>query len=621
MLSRIHDLKNRMIGPKDFEKQVAGFSDEAVVKVYPLYQAALRENNAVDFDDIILLAVRLFQENPAVLEAYQTRFQHLLVDEYQDTNKAQYTLVALLAAKNRNLACVGDDDQGIYAWRGADIQNILDFQKDYPDAKVVKLVRNYRSTKNILRSAMAVISKNRGRFGKELWTENPTGDSIKLYVARDEREEGRWIAEEVQRLVAGGRKRSDAAIFYRTNAQSRALEEGLRARGIPYRLVGALRFFERAEIKDSIAYLRAAINPADSMAIQRILGVPPRGIGDTTIDHLERFAALRSIPFADAIAKAEEIVELKPAARKKLAEFHALMTWMREEALTVAPAAFLRKLLDQSGYLEWLGRQTSAADEGDVNARVDNVGQLIASAGEFSMENPNATAADFLDRISLLSDVDDYDESADAVTMMTFHAAKGLEFPVVFMTGMEEGIFPHSRVLESDGGVGALEEERRLCYVGMTRARQRLYLTLTEERASWGARRPLGPSRFLAEIPSEIVEVLSPPRPRSSSWEERPRFRGRAGNDDFAQPSYDEFDQRPAYDDDAPEPRATSFRNASAGVHEWKPGMRIVHSQFGPGEIREVEGGGDNAKLAVAFDKGGMRKLLVKYAAKDLRIA
>ncbi len=634
MLARIHDCKNRMVSPAESKRDADDFFTQTVAKVYAHYQELLAANNAVDFDDILLLTVRLFDEHPAVLQRYQRRFRHVLVDEYQDTNKAQYRLVSQLAAGYRNLACVGDDDQGIYAWRGADIQNILDFQKDYPDAKVVKLERNYRSTKTILQAAMAVVSRNRGRLGKRLWTENPVGSRISLLEAKDERDEARWIAEEIQRLAAaapaGGsgavdRRRRDIAVFYRTNAQSRALEEALRGRGIPYRLIGALKFYERAEIKDVIAYLRAAINPSDSIALARILNVPPRGIGDTTVERIEAFAEAERIGFGEALGRVEEIAEIKSGTRKKIAEFHALLAGLREAVGTTPPAAFLRRICDETGYLDWLAKSGMAASGDDPGGRIENVGQLIASASELAAEIPDATAADFLDRVQLVADVDDFDPTADAVTLMTFHAAKGLEFPIVFMTGFEEGIFPHSRTLDPDAGPRALEEERRLCYVGMTRARERLFITYASERATWGPRRPMGASRFLAEIPPEAMTRVATPWARGSS----DGFFAAAGSfvrarrspveEDGPTPAtHDEFDQRTTWDDADDRP-ATGRHGGVGPSARWRRGMRIVHAQFGEGEIQAVEGGGDHAKISVAFDRGGVRKLLLKYAGKDLR--
>ena len=627
MLSRIHDAKNKMVGPEEFGKNVVEFSDEAVSKVYPLYQRALRENNAVDFDDILIHAVELIDKHPDVRERLQARFKHILVDEYQDTNRAQYRFVTTLAASHRNLAVVGDDDQGIYAWRGADIQNILDFQKDYPDAKVVKLERNYRSTRTILAAAMGVISKNRGRLGKTLWTQNDQGASVKIYEAGTERDESRWICDEILRMISADLARRDVAIFYRTNAQSRALEEGLRARGIPYRMVGALKFFDRAEIKDTIAYLKSIVNPLDTIALTRILNVPPRGIGDTSVERLQAFAESRKIPLHEAVTRADEVSEIKPATRGKIREFGETMTRLREEAKTASPAAFLRKMVEETGYLPWLKTASQVSDADDPLARVENVGQLIASAGEYSAENPEATPSDFLDQVSLVSDVDDLDITADAVTLMTYHAAKGLEFPLVFMTGMEDGIFPHSRAIDGEYGVNnaALEEERRLCYVGMTRARKFLYLTYARERSTWGARRPLGASRFLADLPPDIAEIVKPrggfdngvssggfPRIRARNFgEENPRYE-------------DDFDQSPAWDDDASPARknAGAIPPARGGAStQFKRGMRVIHTQFGAGEVRDVEGGGNNVKLEVAFENGGVRKLLLRYAGKDLRIA
>jgi len=632
VLSRIHDAKNKMISPSEFATKALDFTDEAVAKVYPLYQRELVKNNAVDFDDIILLTVRLFTEHHNVLEGYHRKLKHILVDEYQDTNRAQYELIRLLASGHRNLACVGDDDQGIYAWRGADIQNILDFQKDYPDAKVVKLVRNYRSTKTILRAAMGVITRNRGRYGKELWTENATGEPVHVYEASHERDEAKWICDEVGRLTAGTRRRREMAIFYRTNAQSRVLEDALRNKGLPYRLVGALRFFDRAEIKDVLSYLKAILNPADGVALGRILNVPSRGIGDTTVDKIEAFAASKNLTFGEALDRVGEVGaglfadgagalgEIKGGTRKKIADFVKLIASLREDSKAMSPAAFLRKLVEESGYMEWLKRPGNAAEGDDPGARVENVGQLIASASELSAENPNATPRDFLDKVLLVSDVDDLDQTADAITLMTFHAAKGLEFPVVFMTGMEEGIFPHSRTLEGDGAsVTAIEEERRLCYVGMTRAREVLYLTYARERATWNSRRPLGPSRFLSEAPADALERVRGGNP----WDPPANAR--------REPRYDEFDQSPAYDDDAAEPpgRTASGGYPMAGprsapptpIGAWKRGMRIVHTQFGEGRIEGVEGGGANAKLTVLFERGGVRKLLLRYAGKDIRPA
>lgn len=535
----------------------------------------------MDFDDLLMVTVELFGAFPQVLDEYQGRFRYVLVDEYQDTNHAQYRLVQLLAAKHRNLCVVGDSDQSIYAFRGADVRNILEFERDYPDARVVVLDRNYRSTQTILDAANAVIANNLGRNPKHLWTDLGTGDPVTVYRAEDEHDEAAFIAEQLGALEDVGKRLSDAAIFYRTHAQSRVLEEILVRYGIPYQVIGGPKFYDRREVKDVMAYLRALVNPADEVAIKRIVNVPKRGIGATTIGHINRFAEANGITYYEALERASENTRLSARAIGQIAEFVELMGVLRAAAAS-GPRAALQSVLDDTGYLAGF-----EADGGlEALSRAENLKELVSVAAEFEENGPIADLGDeswgdlggsrrlelFLEATSLVADIDGIEESG-AVTMMTLHNAKGLEFPLIFIAGLEEGVFPHMRSL---GDPDQLEEERRLAYVGITRAQEQLYLTHATTRNLFGSTNYNSPSRFLGEIPQGLLKEA----------EKRKRV-----------PERESAKPRPTLD------------GSTVAV-----GDKVRHQHWGCGVVMSITGSGDRAEATVAFEGQGEKRLLLAWA-------
>lgn len=552
--SAISWAKNWLIGPDAYAARASDWYGELVARVYRIYQERLQANNAVDFDDLLMLTVRLFQEHPEVLARWRDRFQHILVDEYQDTNHAQYVLVNLLAAQHKNLFVVGDPDQSIYGWRGADITNILNFERDYPDAKVIKLEQNYRSTARILNAANSVIRHNAARKEKRLWTARGDGPPLVVYCGADEKAEAHFVADRVRELVRSeGRSYREFAVLYRTHAQSRALEEVLLREGIPYVIVGGLRFYERKEIKDVMAYLRVVANPADSLSLVRIINTPRRGIGKVSVQRLFNYARETGLTPVAALAHAESIPGL---TRKVATKMKRLGEILGELAAHEGPVTELvRMVYDRTGYWQEL------VNEGTVEAetRMENLLEFLTVTHAFDTST-GGTLDEFLAELALLTDIDRYDERADAVTLMTLHSAKGLEFPVVFLVGMEESIFPHARALYEPH---ELEEERRLCYVGITRAQERLYLTYCTQRMLYGRYCENEPSRFLEEIPPELVQT----------WEDAPR-------------------ETPAF----------------------APGDRVRHRMWGEGVVVGLEGVGDDAQVRVAFPEQGVKTLLVRYA-------
>ncbi|MGQ9630389.1 MAG: DNA helicase PcrA [bacterium] len=500
MRGRISSAKDDLIGPAQYAAQESGFIEKQVARVYAQYQEKLRRNNTLDFDDLIMLTVQLFQEHPKILEIYQDRWRYIMVDEYQDTNRAQYVLVKQLAGKHRNICVVGDDFQSIYKFRGADITNILNFEDDYPDAKVIKLEQNYRSTKTILEGASQVIKNNRYRKDKKLWTANQDGEPITLEIAQDPTEEAEFIAREIKRLRSKGKKYSDFAVLYRTNAQSRPIEDVLRRRNIKYTIVGGVKFYERMEIKDILAYLRLIVNPEDSVALRRIINVPRRGIGKATLEKLLLRAKEENKRIRDLLRDPDEIGGLTPTVRRNLKEFAKGMEELREIARTQTASAVLQEVLERTQYIENLEMEKTE----EARDRINNVQELMASILDFEQRRGGeASVEEFLGEVSLLSDIDAWDGRREEVTLMTLHNAKGLEFPVVFITGMEENLFPHANSLAREED---LEEERRLCYVGITRAKEKLYLTCAEERRRWEGYVYNSPSRFIGEIPAHLLE-------------------------------------------------------------------------------------------------------------------
>jgi len=563
LLALIDRAKNEGTDHLAYADQATGDFEEVVARVFAAYQRTLREHNALDFDDLLLEVIRLFREAPEVQEEYQERFQHILVDEYQDTNRAQYLIVRSLAGRHRNLCVVGDDDQSIYRWRGADIRNILEFERDYPDATIVKLEQNYRSTKTILQAASAVIRHNPHRHHKALWTANPAGEAIALYDAYDGHDEARFVADEIARLKDGLRYR-DFVVLYRTNAQSRLFEEQFLRSGVPYTIVGGVRFYERKEIRDIIAYLRLALDPADAASLERIINVPRRGIGDVSLQRLGAYAAAHGLSLLEALAQPAALDDLPRPAQRTASEFADLMARLRDRALRVKSSDFIEAVIVETGYQAML--EAEGTDE--AFSRLENLRELVTVATEFEEVTGEDSLEAFLQHLALVTDLDTWQEDVDRVTLMTLHSAKGLEFAVVFLAGLEEGLFPHARALEEAGG---LDEERRLCYVGMTRAKQRLYLSYARNRTIFGTTMPGVPSRFLEEVPADLL-VQRRPLPASVEVEAEIR-----------------------------------------DVPEFAVGDRVRHTSFGEGRVLGVEGEGLRAVVTVQFSQG-VKRLALGYA-------
>jgi DNA helicase-2/ATP-dependent DNA helicase PcrA len=559
--AQISSAKNVLMAPDDFLRNTEGYIAENVAEVYDLYQRRLYENNAMDFDDLIMQTVALLELFPEVRDRYQTRFKFIHVDEYQDTNHAQYRLVNVLAAKHRNLCVVGDDDQSVYSWRGADIRNILEFERDYPEAKIVKLEQNYRSTQTILDAANAVVANNASRKAKELWTAGGEGERIRVFAASDEYAEARFVVSEIEKLTGRGEPAREIAAFYRTNAQSRALEDVLVREGVPYQVVGGVRFYERAEIKDAMAYLAVVSNPADSVGLERIINVPKRGLGNTSVAKLQDHARREEITLYDALSEAPA-AGLSGKAAKACASLRGLFEGWRVAAREVPPAELIGAVLDESGYRGELRDENTIESE----SRLENLEELINAAREYERVEPEPTLDGFLQEQALYSEQDSVTSEGGSVTLMTLHNAKGLEFDHVFVVGMEEGTFPHARSLDEQN----LEEERRLAYVGITRARETLTLTHAKLRSNWGEREYRMPSRFLSEIPDEYKAGGVPVGSASG--------RGGWGMASFGQPT-------------------GGFRRAAPSNVSFSAGERVRHAKFGVGQVVEAGDG----KVVVRF--------------------
>jgi DNA helicase-2/ATP-dependent DNA helicase PcrA len=595
VLSNISRAKNKLISPEQFENQPLDFFGQQVAKVYAGYEARLRSCGAMDFDDLLFNAVRILKRDEDVRGAIRGKIQHLLVDEYQDTNHAQYALLRLLAPESNNVMVVGDDDQSIYGWRGAEIKNILDFEKDFEGAHVVALEQNYRSTQPILDLASAVVKQNSGRKRKELWTERIGGDPVKLVVHDDDRGEALWTTSRIDQMVQGeGRTHSEFAVLYRTNAQSRTFEENLRAMRIPYTIVGGVRFYQRREIKDLVAYLRVLVNPADDISLQRIINVPRRGIGKTSQDRLIRLAISHQTTIRKALAKVEE--DIKGAPGKRLSQFGALLDQFSSLAQELTPPELAHRVATETGMYEEL----VAEDAQDGKGRTDNVKEFIAGISEYCDENPEASLGAYLEEVALLTDVDNYDDSQDRVTLMTLHAAKGLEYPVVFLAGLEEGLFPLSRSMDS---VEDVEEERRLFYVGITRAQQKLHVTWAHRRRRFGEMVNLR-SRFLDEISEDLYEEEDFGY-RTQHLYHRPNMVRQA-----------KWPRKPAAQTPWTEERINIPVDAEPG--ELAVGARVRHAQFGEGRVTRLMGGGEHLQLEVIFQERFKKKLLAKYAKLEV---
>jgi len=590
--SVIDGYKNRGLLPKEVER--LDFYSEMTGRVYDLYQKKLRLANALDFGDLILQTVTLFRERPDILEKYRQRFRHVLVDEFQDTNQVQYDLVRLLAPPGSNLCVVGDDDQSIYRWRGAEVGNILGFERDYPGCTVIRLEQNYRSTRTILDAAGAVVSRNIDRKGKSLWTENPEGEPIIHETLPDDFEEARFVASTVTNLRGDGRCLRDLAVFYRTNAQSRAFEEALVRERIPYVMVGGIKFFSRMEIKNVLAYLRLLVNPADSVAARRIINVPPRGIGNVTVERISEVEE-EAGGFLPACALAVERGILKGKAASSVGAFVEMIERFKALKDRLPYPQLAAEIIEESGYGPMLREEKTE----EARDRRQNLDELLKGMEEH--RGTAGTLQEYLEEIALITDLDSYDTSLDRVTLMTLHAAKGLEFPVVFLTGMEEGLFPHSRSAEEGDDV---EEERRLCYVGMTRAMEKLYLTNARRRRVYGSFQFNPPSRFLAEIPPHLLDRGTPPPLR------RPAVHNLASVFEQIAPSpFDETEEEDVFHEEVrlvPEPEE--------GL---RIGTRVRHARFGIGTVRRIEGIGDNQKVIVYFNTAGVKKLLLKFAGLE----
>lgn len=598
ILSRISNAKNALQDAASFARQAGDFYEQKVADIYSRYEQKLQLNNALDFDDLLMLSIKLLQENKEVREKYQDRFDYLLVDEYQDTNHAQYLLTKFLAAKHRNICVVGDADQSIYGWRGADIQNILDFEKDYPDAKVIKLEQNYRSTQIILDAANAVIENNTGRKPKNLWTENKSGTDIIYFQAVDERDEARFVIEQLQNLQrTENKKLGDMAILYRTNTQSRIFEEMLIKSGISYNMVGGLKFYERKEIKDIIAYLRVIFNPADSLSLLRIINVPKRGIGDASLAKIQAYAAANNVSLFEAVSNAAAIDGLSSRFVSKLDDLAGIIFELMNLANEAPVEDLIDRVLRDTGYLEELENERTP----QAQSRIDNLHELISVAQEFAASEEENNLENFLAHVALVSDIDDTELGEDAITLMTLHSSKGLEFPVVFLVGMEEGLFPHARTLMDETEI---EEERRLCYVGITRAKEKLFLSSTKMRTIYGNTVTYPPSRFLQEIPARLVKTIK----------RQERF---SALENFKQVSekYSARPQKPAstFNPHSFMPQKPAAAAGGTGTR-FNTGDRVSHSKWGEGMVVSVKDSPDGQEVKVAFAGAGVRSLLTKYA-------
>ena len=587
--ARISDAKNRLISAEQFADDSDGYFDTTVGEVYLRYQSRLLEAGAMDFDDLLVHTANLLEQIPEAREKWQTAFKHVLVDEYQDTNHAQYRLIRSLAAGHRSIFVVGDSDQSIYSWRGADIRNILDFEKDFPNARTIRLEQNYRSTQHILDAANAVIEHNEGRQDKRLWSELGQGEPVRVVECQDERSEARFVVGQIARVIGEGGSLRDVAIFYRTNAQSRALEESLRQADVPYRIIGGTGFYDRQEIKDALAYLRAIANPSDDVSLRRIINVPRRAIGDTTVSRLAEHASMLGVSLRLALLDAESILP-GAAARKAVAGFAALMDRLTAAAVSMEPTELLERIYDETAMIESLRAERTL----EANGRIENLDELLGVARSATLTGePEADLAMFLQELSLVSDADQLPDSEDdsAVTMMTLHTAKGLEFPRVYMVGMEDNIFPHARALEEAN----LEEERRLCYVGMTRAREQLTMTYARTRSLYGRQDYNPPSTFLSEIPAEFVNHE---RVASRGGTSLPSSQGR-------------WSDRPA---PVPQSRAI-VREPAKDLPLISTGDTIRHLRWGDGIVIGVPSA---EEILVRFPEAGERRLHVAYAPIEL---
>ena len=620
VLSEISNAKNEMLTPKAYQAKYSGeFRKEKIGQVYELYQKRLRENNAIDFDDIINYTIDILSENPDVLQYYTEKFKYVLVDEYQDTNKAQFTLVTILASRYGNITVVGDNDQGIYSFRGADISNILNFEKDFPGTKIIKLEQNYRCTGNILKAANAVIKHNENKYEKKLWTENEEGSLPCLYQAEDEYDEANYVVKQIEHLKTEEYlKPKDFVILYRMNAQSRAIEDILRRENIPYKIVGGLKFYERKEIKDTIAYLRLIHNTSDNLSLKRIINEPKRGIGKTSLDKIQEISDRTGTSMYEIIKHAEEFDLNRVKANAE--EFINLIEDLRLKKQELSISELLKEVLNKSGYTRALELENTV----EAETRMQNLEEFLTVAIEFEEESADNTLPEFLESITLSSDVDEMQDEDNTVTLMTLHSAKGLEFPVVFLVGMEEGIFPGYK---SIGEPKELEEERRLFYVGITRAKQFLHLTCAKHRTIFGSTSYNAVSRFIKEIPDNLLDgVVNNDQEEkfndmSYNWEYGKTSAGKVTTYKFDE-AKNEIKQKSTYQFRTAESFLSSLsqKQANSGVDitKYKEGMRIYHKKSGEGIIQKIEAEGDDYKLDIQFDKSGHKRLMAKFANLEI---
>jgi len=588
MLRIIQDLKNRLVTPAEYRKDKGkDYESLMVARTFEIYEDRLKKSDCMDFDDLISKPIDILQGHPDVLEALRERFKYIMIDEYQDINRSQYIMITALAEKHKNICAVGDDDQSIYRFRGADITNILNFEEDYPGAKVIRLEQNYRSTKNILAAAHSVIRNNQGRKEKAIWTDNDEGEKIIFHNTDDEVAESETVLNEIDKLLRAGVDLKNIAVFYRTNAQSRAIEDRFRRAGVPYKLVGGISFYSRMEIKDMLSYLRLIANPKDVISFRRIINVPPRGLGDTTIDKVEQFAFDNNLNLLEALGRSAEIPGIKPASRDTGVAFFMLMDSLNKRMNEMTLKDLLKDVLSGTGYLEyWQNDQTLKSRD-----RVENIKELVSAIAEFEERGEGKGLTDFLGQVALMTDGDKLDENKEAVTLMTMHAAKGLEFDNVFITGMNEKVFPHKMCLEEEGGI---EEERRLCYVGITRARKKLHLLSAMSRRQFGTTETGKISRFIDEIPENLI--VKKGRPVMRQLEEK--LSGKAG------------DEQRYMEEHHPE----DFSQENETQPEVKQGDRVAHKIMGKGTIMKIEPYGDDYRVTVMFEKHGKKVLSARYA-------
>lgn len=591
MLYKISDAKNKCLNPNEYFEETKSYEKRAkgIYDIYTFYNKILKENNALDFDDLILKTNELFVNDKQTLLTYADRFEYIHVDEYQDTNLAQYKLIKMLASVHKNICVVGDDDQSIYGWRGADIRNILEFEKDYDKAKVIKLEQNYRSTGNILSAANSVIKNNSGRKNKKLWTDSEEGKLITVYRSNDEHSEAHYVCSEINKLVSEGSKYNDVAILYRANAQSRILEESLLTNRIPYKIYGGLKFYDRKEVKDVLAYLRLMSNPFDDVSLRRIINVPKRGIGNKTLEQIENIALADGSTLFQVILKADD--KLKGIrALKHIKDFSAILKKLVALKDLLPISEFAHKVIEISGYKQALEQE----DTVENRVRLENVYEFIGSIEEFELQEPESNLDDFLQSVSLVSDIDAMDTHEDYVSLMTMHSAKGLEFPIVFVIGMEENVFPHSR---SIGDMEEMEEERRLCYVALTRAMKQLYLTHATSRSLFGNKNYNAPSRFLSELPEEVVEKQGIKRKSNTNIAGFTSTTAAKRSNIYT---------------------PTLLQKSKIDTTQYEIGQKVKHSRFGTGVIKNLEGNESAMTITVQFDKLGIKKLAAAIAPLEI---